>query len=333
MKKIISTIFLVALIVGTYFILSFSKFREAEGRVFGTTYHIKYASTHDLSDDIAATLQDVDNALSMFNDASSLSRFNRGESFDSDPLFDEVINLALKVSQETNGAFDITVAPLVNAWGFGFKNKDNVTPAQIDSIRKHVGYTLLDFNPKKSPTLSRKDSQTTIDCGAIAKGYGVQRVAKMLSEKGCTNYMVEIGGEVVVKGHNANGKLWSLGINKPVDDSTHVNNDLQTIIQLTDCGIATSGNYRNFYYKGGKKYAHTINPTTGYPVEHSLLSATVVHSSCTLADAYATSFMVMGLEEAQKFVESHKDIEAYLIYSDKNGELKTWCSSGFNFFN
>lgn len=332
MKKTLSILFLAALVVGTYFVLSRSEFHDAEGRVFGTTYHIKYQATHDLSEDIAATLQDVDNALSMFNEGSTLSRFNRGENVGSDPLFDEVIGLALKVSQETNGAFDITVAPLVNAWGFGFKNKDNVTPAQIDSIRKHVGYRLLDYNPKKSPALSRKDSLTTIDCGAIAKGYGVQRVAKMLSEKGCTNYMVEIGGEVVVKGRNPNGKNWSIGINKPIEDSTQVNNDLQTVIQLTDRGIATSGNYRNFYYKGGKKYAHTIDPATGYPVEHSLLSATVVHSSCTLADAYATSFMVMGLEQAQKFVESHKDIEAYLIYADNDGKLKSWQSSGFNFF-
>lgn len=329
MKKILSVLFLAVLVAGSYFTISRSKAREAEGRIFGTTYHIKYTATHDLSEEINATLQDVDDALSMFNEQSTLSRFNRGESFEPNPLFDEVIALSLKVSDETGGAFDITVAPLVNAWGFGFKNKDNVTPAQIDSIRKHVGYTLLDFNPKKSPTVSRKDSLTTIDCGAIAKGYGVQRVAKMLSAKGCTNYMVEIGGEVVVKGKNPDGNTWTLGISKPVDDSTHVNNELQQIIRLTDCGIATSGNYRNFYYKGGKKYAHTIDPATGFPVEHSLLSATVVHSSCTLADAYATSFMVMGLEKAQAFVEGHKDVEAYLIYAGPAGELKTWQSSGF----
>lgn len=330
MKKILSVLFLAVLIVGSYFTISRSQSREAEGRIFGTTYHIKYTATHDLSEDINATLQDVDAALSMFNEQSTLSRFNRGESFDPNPLFDEVIALSLKVSEETDGAFDITVAPLVNAWGFGFKNKDNVTPAQIDSIRKHVGYNLLDYNAKKEPSVSRKDSLTTIDCGAIAKGYGVQRVAKMLSEKGCTNYMVEIGGEVVVKGKNPDGNTWTLGINKPIDDSTHVNNELQQVIRLTDCGIATSGNYRNFYYKGGKKYAHTIDPATGFPVEHSLLSATVVHTSCTLADAYATSFMVMGLEKARLFVENHKDLEAYLIYAGPKGELKTWQSSGFS---
>lgn len=332
MKKIISAIFLAALIVGTFFVLNRSKYQEAQGRIFGTTYHIKYAATHDLSAEIETTLKEVDAALSMFNDTSTLSRFNRGEKFAENALFDEVMELALKVSEETNGAFDITVAPLVNAWGFGFKNKDNVTASQIDSIRQHVGYKLLAFNKKNNPALTRSDSLTTIDCGAIAKGYGVQQVAKMLSEKGCTNYMVEIGGEVVVKGNNPDGKHWSLGINKPVEDSTNVNNELQQIIRLTDCGIATSGNYRNFYYKGGKKYAHTINPATGFPVEHSLLSATVVHKSCTLADAYATSFMVMGLEEAKKFVNSHSNINAYFIFADDKGNFQTWQSAGFEKF-
>lgn len=329
MKRILSVLFLAALVVGTYFVLHRSQYREASGRVFGTTYHIKYSATRDLSSDIEATLSEVDAALSMFNDSSTLSRFNRGEKFAPNPMFDEVVKLALQVSEETDGAFDITVAPLVNAWGFGFKNRDNVTPQQVDSIRQHVGYKLLVFDPKHTPSLTRTDATTTLDCGAIAKGYGVQRVAKMLSEKGSMNYVVEIGGEVVVKGQNPKDEAWTLGISKPVDDSLHVNNDLQQTIRLTDCGIATSGNYRNFYYKGGKKYAHTINPATGYPVEHSLLSATVVHKSCALADAYATSFMVMGLEAAKRFVESRNDIQAYLIYADEKGNLKTWQSLGF----
>lgn len=330
MKKIVSVLFLAALVAGTYFVLNRSQFREAEGRIFGTTYHIKYAATHDLSDDIEVILHEVDAALSMFNDSSTLSLFNRGEEYEPNAMFDEVVTLALQVSAETDGAFDITVAPLVNAWGFGFKNRDNVTPAQIDSIRQHVGYKLLTYDKKKTPAVTRTDSLVTLDCGAIAKGYGVQSVAKMLSKKGCTNYMVEIGGEVVVKGENPQGKHWTVGINKPIEDSTNVNNELQQIIKLTDCGIATSGNYRNFYYEGGKKYAHTINPATGFPVEHSLLSATVVHKSCTLADAYATSFMVMGLENAQKFISSHQGIEAYLIYSDSTGNLQTWQSEGFS---
>lgn len=329
MKRTISTFFLAALVIGTYYVLNRSQYRECQGRIFGTTYHIKYASTRDLSADIMATLKDVDAALSMFNDTSTLSRFNRGEKYAPNELFNEVIELSLRVSDETQGAFDITVAPLVNAWGFGFKNRDNVTPGLIDSILPHVGYKHLFFDPHHSPALLRSDVKTTIDCGAIAKGYGVQRVAKTLSQKGSTNYMVEIGGEVVVKGENEKGNHWTVGINKPVDDPTNANNALQEVIRLTNCGIATSGNYRNFYYQGDKKYAHTINPTTGYPVQHSLLSATVIHKSCTLADAYATSFMVMGLEKARKFVEDRQGIQAYLIYADEEGNLQTWQSRGF----
>lgn len=332
MKRILSALFLAALVIGTYFVLNRSQYREATGRIFGTTYHIKYSATHDLSSDIEATLREVDAALSMFNDSSTLSRFNRGEKYSPNAMFDEVVTLALQVSEQTDGAFDITVAPLVNAWGFGFKNRDNVTDQQIDSIRQHVGYKHLLFDPTHTPSLTRSDPQTTLDCGAIAKGYGVQRVAKMLSEKGSMNYVVEIGGEVVVKGKNPKEEAWSLGINKPVEDSVYVSNDLQQTIRLTDCGVATSGNYRNFYYKGGKKYAHTINPATGYPVDHSLLSATVIHKSCALADAYATSFMVMGLEAAKRFVESRNDLHVYLIYADENGNLQTWQSRGFEKF-
>lgn len=329
MKRILSAVFLLILALGTWHVLSRSKFREAEGRVFGTTYHIKYSATHDLSADIKATLDEVDEALSMFNQESTLSRFNGGEAYEDNALFDEVVQLALRVSEETDGAFDMTVAPLVNAWGFGFKNRADVTPAMVDSLREYVGYRLLKFNKKSTPHLTRCDDRVTIDCGAIAKGFGVQQVARTLSEKGCTNYMVEIGGEVVVKGQNPSGNKWTLGINRPVDDTTHTANEIQEVISLTDCGIATSGNYRNFYYNGSRKVAHTINPATGYPVEHSLLSATVVHKSCTLADAYATAFMVMGLDGARDFISRHPEIDAYLIYADDDGALQTWQSKGF----
>lgn len=330
MKKTISILFLVGLAVGTYFILQRSKFHECEGKIFGTTYHIKYAATHDFSADITATLLEVDAALSMFNDTSALSRFNRNEAFPANPMFEEVITTGLQVSRETDGAFDMTVAPLVNAWGFGFKNKDSITVSLIDSLRQNVGYQKITTSGRgKTFAVSKEQPLVAIDCGAIAKGFGVQQVAKMLSAKGCVNYMVEIGGEIAVKGSNPDNKPWTLGINKPVDDATNTNNELQQVIRLTDCGIATSGNYRNFYYNGGKKYAHTIDPATGYPVQHSLLSATVVHPSCTLADAYATAFMVMGLDKARKFTEANKQVEAYLIYSDDDGNLQTWYSSGF----
>lgn len=328
-KRIVPIAFLAVLIALTAWILNHNRFYAAEGHVFGTTYHIKYSSTRDLSADIESTLSDVDAALSMFNPESTLSRFNAGEDYPPNRLFDDVVKLGLQVSRETDGAFDMTVAPLVNAWGFGFKNRENLTDAQIDSIRQCVGYDKLTFNTKASPSLTRRAPRVTIDCGAIAKGYGVQCVAQMLEGKGCRNFMVEIGGEVVVKGSNPDGHKWTLGITKPIDDATNQQTELQETIAITDRAVATSGNYRNFYLKGERKYAHTIDPATGYPVEHSLLSATVIHPNCAAADAYATSFMVMGLERAKLFVESHQNIEAYLIYSDDKGNMQTWSSSGF----
>lgn len=329
-RRIVPFAFLAALIGLTVWILNRSQFHAVEGRVFGTTYHIKYSSTRDLTADIEATLSGVDGALSMFNPESTLSHFNAGDDYEPNRLFDDVVKLGLEVSRETKGAFDMTVAPLVNAWGFGFKNREDLTDAQIDSIRECVGYEKLTFNANATPTLKRTDPRVTIDCGAIAKGYGVQCVAQMLESKGCRNFMVEIGGEVVVKGTNPDGKKWTLGITKPIDDASNQQTELQETIAITDRAVATSGNYRNFYMKGERKYAHTIDPATGYPVEHSLLSATVIHPNCAAADAYATSFMVMGLERAKQFVESHKDIEAYLIYSDEQGNMQIWQSSGFS---
>lgn len=326
MKKILSALFLVALIVGTVFILSGSKYYTNEGQIFGTTYHITYAGTNDLDKEIRAELQRVDDALSMFNKQSVLSKFNRNEKYDvSNARFNDVVRLSLQLSRETDGAFDITVAPLVNEWGFGFKHREIITASKIDSLRAFVGYEKLFYEGDR---LNKRDSRVTIDCGAVAKGYGVDCVARLLSSKGCTNYMVEIGGEVVVKGKNAKGKKWTIGINKPVDDSTKTVSEVQTILHVSDCGIATSGNYRNFYYVDGRKVSHTIDPKSGQPVQHSLLSATVLTPSCAKSDALATSFMVMGLDRAKAFLAKHKDVQAYFIFADGQGKYNVWMTEG-----
>ena len=326
MKKILSAFFLVALIVGTVFILSGSKYYTNEGQIFGTTYHITYAGTNDLDKEIRAELQRVDDALSMFNKQSVLSKFNRNEKYDvSNARFNDVVRLSLQLSRETDGAFDITVAPLVNEWGFGFKHRERINASKIDSLRAFVGYDKLFYEGNR---LNKRDSRVTIDCGAVAKGYGVDCVARLLSSKGCTNYMVEIGGEVVVKGKNAKGKKWTIGINKPVDDSTKTVSEVQSILHVSDCGIATSGNYRNFYYVDGRKVSHTIDPKTGQPVQHSLLSATVLTPSCAKSDALATSFMVMGLDRAKAFVAKHKDVQAYFIFADGQGKYNVWMTEG-----
>lgn len=237
-------------------------------------------------------------------------------------MFLTVYDLAKHISEDTDGAFDITVAPLVNAWGFGFKNNTKPTDAAIDSLRQIVGYKKVSLVGKR---IMKDDPRIMLDCSAIAKGYGSDVVARYLKAQGIKNFMVEIGGEIVTCGINPKRLPWAIGVEKPVDDTLATSKDLQTVLNITDIAMATSGNYRNFYYKDGKKYAHTIDPTTGRPVQHSILSATVLAKECAVADAYATSFMVMGLEKAKELLARHPELKAYIIYDDK-GQNKVWQS-------
>ena len=304
-SKFVSFLFAVILLCGC----SQPKRYQHNGNfVFGTMYNMTYEYERDLQTEIDAVLQEVDGEFSMFNEQSTVARINRGDTtVERSEMFNEVYQLALAVNSETDGAFNITVAPLVNAWGFGFKHEQMPTPAQVDSLMK---------------------IRNQMDFSAIAKGYGCDAVARLLASKGISNYMVEIGGEVVVRGHNAKGEPWHIGITKPVDDSLSVEGELQAILSITDKAMATSGNYRNFYYQGGRKYAHTIDPRTGYPVQHSLLSATVLADDCATADAYATSFMVLGLEGAKAVLGRHPELMAYLIYTDEQGNYAVWLSPG-----
>lgn len=327
-KKITSFVFLIFLIGGTIFALSGAKYRETEGQIFGTTYHIKYHATKDLSQVISDELHRVDSALSMFVPTSSLSVFNNSDKFaPSNPLLTTVVRLSLKVAEDTDGDFDPTIAPLVDLWGFGLKHRDNVTPEQVSALMPHVGYQHLSYDARRD-CIVKDDPATRIDCGAVAKGYAVDRVAHALVANGATDYMVEIGGEMVMKGHNKAGEKWRVGINRPTEDQRE-SNQLQKIISITNRAMATSGNYRNFYYNGGRRYAHTINPHDGKPVSHSLLSATVIAPTCAEADAYATAFMVMGLDKAKALLARHKDLDAYLIYTDSRDSLQSWSTQNF----
>lgn len=311
-KKLIWQIpFLALLIIGTVVILKKQPpFRTNEGLVFGTVYKITYQHADDLHEDIKDALMEVDNALSPYNPNSIITHINHNQDTTLNEHFVHVFNLAQNVSQETEGAFDITVAPLVNAWGFGFKHSIDIQPNIIDSLRQFVGYRQVKMENGK---ITKQDPRTMLDCSAIAKGYGVDVVAQTLEKKGVQHYMVDIGGEVVVKGKNPRMKTWRIGINKPVEDSLSINQELQTILEVTNVGMATSGNYRKFYYKNGKRYAHTIDPRIGTPVQHNILSATVLARDCTTADAYATAFMVMGLEKAMDFCKAHPELNAYFI--------------------
>lgn len=297
-------------------------YQKNSGFVFGTSYNITYQYDDDLSEAIDSMLQQVDMALSPFNKESVITAINENKNLSTDnTMFTEVFSLASKITHDTDGAFDITVAPLVNAWGFGFKSGTPPTDAAIDSIRSFVGFDKVSLTEGK---IIKQDPRVMLDCSAIAKGYAVDKVAEMLISKGVKNLMVEIGGEIVVKGINPKNEAWRIGVTKPVDDSLSTSNELQTILPLTDIAMATSGNYRNFYYKDGKKYAHTIDPATGRPVQHSILSATVLANDCATADAYATSFMVMGLEGTKKVMARHPEMKAYIIYTDQKGNYCVW---------
>lgn len=300
-------------------------YHSINGLVFGTVYNITYQYDGDLKTEIEAELKRFDGSLSPFNDTSVISRINRNEEIVADSFFTKCFDRSMEVSKETQGAFDITIAPLANAWGFGFKQGAFPDSATIDSLLEITGYQKVKL---ENGTVIKQDPRIMLSCSAIAKGYSVDVVANYLNSKGIKNYMVDIGGEIVAKGRNPKNNLWRIGINKPIDDSLSVNQEIQTILALTDVGLATSGNYRNFYYKDGKKYAHTIDPRTGYPVQHNILSATVVAEDCMTADALATAFMVMGLEKAEAFANAHPTIDACFIYSDEKGTPQMFFTEG-----
>ena len=318
--------FLTLLIVGTVLIIRQQQsmpYQRSTGFIFGTSYHITYQCDSDLTAGIQSVLEEVDASLSPFNEKSIITAVNHNHPVKLNDMFTHVFQRAMDISKDTEGAFDITVAPLVNAWGFGFKNGSQPDSLQVDSLLRIVGYGKVSLANGK---VRKQDSRMMLDCSAIAKGYGSDVVARFLQSRGVANFMVEIGGEIVTKGVNAERLPWKIGVTKPEEDSLAAGRELQTVLNVTDKAMATSGNYRNFYYKGGKKYAHTIDPKTGYPVQHSLLSATVLGPDCATADAYATSFMVMGMERAKGVLERHPELMAYFIYSDEKGDNAVWFS-------
>lgn len=322
--------FLAFLIIGTVVIVGRQKsvpYQHDEGRIFGTTYHITYQSDDNLKKEIEETLKAVDQEFSMFNPQSTVALINEGKRPTLSDDFLEVYQLAQQVNEESDGAFDITVAPLVNAWGFGFKSQQMPNNHQIDSLRRLVGMEHVSLAGAKGSQYVRfQRPRMMLDFSAIAKGYGTDRVARLLMSHDVANFMVEIGGEVYAKGNSEKRLPWRIGVSKPVDDPDNDAQELETVLNVTNQAMATSGNYRNFYYKGGRKYAHTIDPKTGRPVQHSLLSATVLAPTCAEADAYATSFMVMGLDKARQVLERKKQLKAYFICQNAQGGLSVWKS-------
>ena len=330
-KKIyIQAAFLLFLVVGTILIIRQQQdmpYQHNEGFIFGTVYHSTYQHDKDLNKEIVAELNKVDYEFSMFNKQSVVTAFNQGRQIEASKMFMNVLTLSQTINKETDGAFDITVAPLVNAWGFGFKHQLLPNRQQVDSLRALMGMQYIQVEHTGGKNIVKTNHKgLMLDFSAIAKGYGSDVVAAVMKRHDIKNYMIEIGGEIITSGVNDKRLPWKIGVTKPSDDSTNTHQDLQTVLNITDKGMATSGNYRNFYYKNGKKLAHTIDPRTGYPVQHSLLSATVLARSCAEADGYATAFMVLGIEKSKAVLDKHPEIMAYFIYADKDGKTKTWYS-------
>ncbi|MCF8362108.1 MAG: FAD:protein FMN transferase [Prolixibacteraceae bacterium] len=305
-----------------------AQYIKNSGLIFGTYYQLTYESPNgeDLHAEVKDLLNQLDNSFSTYNPNSTVSKVNQNIPVQPDTLFFNVFNKAQEISSLTNGAFDATVAPMVNAWGFGFKKKENITQQRIDSIKAFTGYSKVHLENGK---IIKEDPRLMLDFSAIAKGYSVDIVADFLRKKGCSNCLVDIGGEVAAFGQNPSGATWRVGINEPNDNEPVNARELQAITSLKNKAMATSGNYRNFYIENGEKFAHTINPKTGYPVNHNLLSATIVTDDCMTADALATACMVIGTDSAQKLISELDNVETFLIYANKTGTNQVFMTDGF----
>lgn len=309
------------------------EYAEINGLTQGTTYHIVVEKSPEtdilaLRQKIENLLTEVDNSLSIYNDSSVISLINAGVSDATDTLFREVFRSAALVSELSGGLFDITIGPLVKAWGFGPDAMKRFDETMLDSLLALVG---MDKVHLEGDRLIKADPDMFIDVNAIAQGYTVDLVVDLLARHGIDECLAEVGGEVRTAG-DKRGMGWHVGIDTPVDGNYIPGADMQAKVRLDNRALATSGNYRKFFVEDGVKYSHTIDPRTGYPVRHTLLSATVIAPECAVADAWATACMVAGTEEAIALIEKYDFLEGYLIFSDEKGEMRSWMSSGVKDF-
>jgi FAD:protein FMN transferase len=303
------------------------------GFIQGTTYSIVFENdgrfkAQNLKSDVEKILHQFDMSLSLYVDSSVLSKVNRNEDINLDKFFMEAFKKSVEITKLTDGAFDITVGPLVKAWGFGPDAHKNFSESKRDSLLKLVGMDKVKIENGK---LVKTDPGINLDFNAIAQGYSVDIVSDYFTGKGIKSYLVEIGGEVRVKG-DKQGVLWRIGIDRPSDDNNLPGNDLQAVINLKDRSLATSGNYRKFYVENGIKYSHTIDPRTGYPAKNQLLSATIIADECATADGIATACMVIGKDKTIEFLGLHPEYDAFLVFSDENGDYQTWTSENLKRF-
>ncbi len=299
------------------------------GEAQGTYYSIIYYDDQqrDFQQDIDSILHDFDMSVSLWEPESILSQINNGNnSVVPDEYFIENFRLSEQVSEETGGYFDFTIGSLVSTWGFSIKHDRVIDSATIDSLLNISGYKKVRLEGNR---IIKQNPHVKFDFNAIAQGYSVDVIGDFLRSEGISNFLVDIGGEVTTSGNKPDNSLWRVGIEQPTEDINGPQ-DINAIIALTNKSLATSGSYRKFFMKDGVRYSHMIDPFSGYPAMHNLLSVTVIANNAALADAYATACMVMGLDKAKQFIESKDNIEALFIISDDNNEYQTITTKGFD---
>ena len=305
-----------------------SEYMKVSGFAQGTNYHITYENSknEDYTNDIDSILKAFDKSCSMYDSTSIISRINNNDpTVEADDWFIDVFKKSAEVNALSGGALDITVGPVVHAWGFGTAPIAKHDEAYIDSLLQFVGMDKVRLEGRK---VIKKYPGVSLDVNAVAQGYSVDVVSKFFEDKGIKNYLVEIGGEVHCKGTNAKDKLWHVGIDKPTDGNIAPGGQLQAIIALDNKSLTTAGNYRKFFVENGVKYGHTIDPKTGFPAKNTLLSATVVCDDAITADAWDTAFMVLGLEKSKELLKKLPGIDVYFIYSNQQGEYEVYFSEG-----
>lgn len=303
--------------------LAQTKSQFIEGFAQGTSYHITYYDelNRNLNFEIDSILKDFDLSVSTYNPKSIISRINKGEpNVRIDNYFKTCFNKSKEIWKSTNGAFDPTIYPISNAWGFGPGKKQTIDKSKIDSLLQFVGFELININ---ADSVIKKDPRVSLDFNAFAQGYSVDVISQYLISKNIHSFIVEIGGEVYAQGKQNNGANWLIGIEQPFDNKIS-GNPLKAIVKLDAKAIATSGNYRRYVLEKGIKYAHHIDPKTGYPTKNNLLSASIFANEAITSDATATGILVMGLKKAKKYLAKHPEIDAYLIYSDKKGNYQVY---------
>lgn len=296
-----------------------------QGEAQGTTYTVKYIAEHDstLKRQVEALLKEIDLSLSTYIPNSTISQLNQGDSIQVDRFFEEIFIRSKELSKLTKGAFDPTIAPLIEAWGFDYSKPEQMDTAVVEAHLSHCGFHLFEL---KNFWLIKKDPKAKLNFNAIAQGYTVDLMAELLEYNGINRYFIELGGEVIVKGKNKNSVFWRVGIDRP--SGTNLERQLSAVLSLENKAVVTSGNYRKFVEINGVRYNHTINPKTGFPVRHALLSATVVAENSATADALATAFMVMGVEKSKSFLKDHPEYDAILIFSGREEPLETYITAG-----